>query len=360
MEEFLNREIFGTDFRQWVIVIVLGLVVSGLWIYFRGKQGKEKAEQALAKLKRNKEQRRQQFREMLNNVFQHTRGITIFIAVAYLTMEVLALAPEVMSVARRFAFITLMLQLGWWGDGLLQSWFERPEYRQLAGGVRVLVRVLMWTVLMLVTLENLGFDTSGALAGLGITGVAVAISTRQILGDIFAFLSITYDEPFVVNDFLVVDGYLGTVENIGLRSTRIRSLSGEQIVISNSDLLSSKIQNYKTLKTRRIEVSFGVVHQTPHDKLMAISELVREVIEPIEQATLDRVHFKTLGDSSFDFEVVYFVHTPDYNTYMDIRHEINLGIIKRFEDRGIALAYPTRTIVVQGEPPTEHEPADRS
>jgi small-conductance mechanosensitive channel len=202
-------------------------------------------------------------------------------------------------------------------------------------------------IVFLLILDNLGVNITGLVAGLGIGGIAVALAVQNILGDLFASLSIVLDKPFMIGDYVVVDTLSGTVEHIGLKTTRIRSLSGEQLIFSNNDLLKSRIRNYKRMEERRIVFGFGVIYQTPVEKLIRIKKQVAEIIEKQEHARLDRVHFKEYGDSSLNFEVVYFVDDPAYALYMDIQENINLELFRRFTEEGIEFAYPTRTLYVQ-------------
>ena len=181
------------------------------------------------------------------------------------------------------------------------------------------------------------------------TEKAVALAVQNILGDLFASLSIVLDKPFVLGDFLIVDEHLGTVEYIGLKSTRLRSLWGEQIVFSNADLLKSRLRNFGRMFERRIVFPVGVTYQTPRDKLEAIPGIIREAIQAQEKTRFDRSHFKEFGDFSINFESVYYVLVPDYNLYMDIQQAINLQIHKRFEEEGIEFAYPTQTLFVVRE-----------
>jgi small-conductance mechanosensitive channel len=177
----------------------------------------------------------------------------------------------------------------------------------------------------------------------------VALAIQNILGDLFASLSIVLDKPFVIGDFIIVGDLMGTVEKIGLKTTRVRSLSGEQLVFGNHDLLQSRIRNFKHLFERRILFSFGVIYQTPHDKLAAIPGMVREIIESLEDTRFDRAHFKEYGDFSLNFEVVYYVLKPDYNAYMDTQQAINLALYQRFQQAGIEFAYPTQTLFITRE-----------
>jgi small-conductance mechanosensitive channel len=186
------------------------------------------------------------------------------------------------------------------------------------------------------------------VAGLGIGGIAVALALQNVLGDLFASLSIILDKPFVLGDFIIVGDLLGVVEKIGLKTTRVRSLSGEQLIFANSDLLSSRIRNFKRMQERRIAFGFGVLYQTKPEQLEAIPGMVKGIIEGQENARFDRAHFKGFGESAYDFEVVYFLNTPDYVAYMDCQQAINLGICRGLAERGVEFAYPTRTIYLHG------------
>jgi small-conductance mechanosensitive channel len=212
-----------------------------------------------------------------------------------------------------------------------------------------IARVALWSILLLMILDNLGFNITALVASLGIGGIAVALALQNILGDIFASLSIAIDKPFVIGDFIIVDDILGTVEYIGLKTTRLRSLDGEQIVFSNTDLLKSRIRNYKRMYERRVVFGFGIVYQASHEQLKKIPVMAREIIEGLEKTRFDRAHFKEYGESSLNFEVVYFVQDPDYNIYMDIQQSINLSLFERFASEGIEFAYPTRTLYLHRE-----------
>jgi small-conductance mechanosensitive channel len=165
-----------------------------------------------------------------------------------------------------------------------------------------------------------------------------------VLGDLFASLSIVLDRPFVIGDFIIVDDMVGTVEYVGLKTTRVQSLSGEQIVFANADLLNSRIRNFKRMYQRRIVFTLGVTYQTPRAQLEQIPSIIRAAVERQENARFDRSHFLSYGDFSLNFETVYHVLVPDYNVYMDIQQAINLEIHREFEAAGIEFAYPTQTL----------------
>jgi small-conductance mechanosensitive channel len=178
-------------------------------------------------------------------------------------------------------------------------------------------------------------------------GIAVALAAQNILGDLFASLSIVFDKPFVLGDFIIIGDSMGTVEQIGLKTTRIRSLSGEQLIFSNNDLLSSRIRNFKRMQERRVVFSVGVVYQTTKAQLETIPGILREAVEAQDSTRFDRAHFKEFGDFSLNFEVVYHVLTPDFGKYMDVQQAINFVIFERFDELGIEFAYPTQSIHLQ-------------
>ncbi len=215
--------------------------------------------------------------------------------------------------------------------------------RQL-GGLMLIINMVLWIIGLLFLFDNMGYDVTAVITGLGIGGIAVALAAQNILGDLFNYFVIFFDRPFEVGDFLVIDQKSGTVEHIGIKTTRLRSLSGEQLVFANSDLTTSRIHNYKRMQNRRAVFKIGVTYETPPAKLEMIPRLIREVVEEQEQVTFDRAHLLFFNASSLDFEVVYIVLSSQFNRYADLQQAINLGIIKRFEAEGIEFAYPAQNI----------------
>jgi small-conductance mechanosensitive channel len=193
-------------------------------------------------------------------------------------------------------------------------------------------------------LSSLGYNISALLAGLGIGGIAVAFALQTILADIFASFSIYFDKPFRVGDYIVVGNDRGTVKHIGIKTTRIKSLEGPELVISNKELTSSRIHNYKKMEKRRISFTIGIVYETPLEKVKKAKEIIENVIKDQKMAELDRVHFARFGDFSLEFEIVYYMLSTDYKDYMDTQEKINLKIKEEFEKEGIEFAYPTQKI----------------
>lgn len=291
--------------------------------------------------------------------------LVIFVSL-YVALQYLELPSRPANVLRIAATIAAFLQLGLWASAGFRFWMGR--YRERAtksdvsaatslGAMAFIGQLVLWSVVLLVGLDNLGVDVTALIAGLGVGGIAVALAVQNILGDLFASLSIVIDKPFVVGDFIIVGDYLGTVEYVGLKTTRIRSLGGEQIIFSNSDLLQARVRNYKRMYERRIVFGFGVLYQTTADQLEKIPALVRDIVEQQSLVRFDRAHFARFGDSSLDYEVVYWMTDPDYNKYMDAQQAINLGLVRALERENIGFAYPTRTLFIEGPVQVENAAA---
>lgn len=260
------------------------------------------------------------------------------------------------------AVVALLLQAGLWTNRWLAHWVARkvelsrerePREATALGLIGFAGRIAVWSLVLLLALAQLGFDITALIAGLGIGGVAVALAVQNILGDLFASLSIVLDKPFEVGDFIVVDDLRGTIERVGIKSTRVRSLDGELLVFANADLLKSRIRNFQRMRERRIQFTIGVVYQTSMGKVRDIPRMLREIVERTEKTRFERAHFKEYGDSALVFETVYYVLAPDYNTYMNVQQEINLAIMERFGRERIEFAYPTRTLHVIPAPASE-------
>ena len=288
-----------------------------------------------------------------------TKRVFLVIVGLYVGAQYLALTPKATKFVDSVMEIALLVQAAFWANRSIAMWLKcyvrDKRQTDAAGATTVAVlgfiaRVAVWALVSLMILDNLGFNITALVASLGIGGIAGALAVQNILGDIFASLSIALDKPFVIGDFIIVGDQLGTVEYIGLKTTRLRSLSGEQIIFSNADLLNSRVRNYKRMSERRVLFRFGVTYQTPAEKLERIPGIVAEIIQAQAQTRFDRAHFQGFGDSSLDFEVVYYVLDRDYNVYMNIQQAINLALFRRLADEGVEFAYPTRTLHLVGAP----------
>jgi small-conductance mechanosensitive channel len=205
-------------------------------------------------------------------------------------------------------------------------------------------KLILWTVALLVILQNLGFNITTFIAGMGIGGVAIAFALQNVLGDVFAYFTIHFDKPFTIGDFIIMDGDMGVIEKVGIKSTRIRALSGEQLVISNKELTEKRVHNYKKMAERRISFNFSLLYETPSAKLEKIPQIMSDIFLVVKETRLDRAHFKEFGDYGLIFEVVYYVLTSDYNKYMDIQQELNFALKSAIEKEGMEFAYPTQKI----------------
>jgi small-conductance mechanosensitive channel len=242
----------------------------------------------------------------------------------------------------------MMLQVAIWANGAVRFWVV--HYRQNRGGdgssvatvqgFAFLARIALGALLVILTLDLLGVKVTTLIAGLGITGIAIALAVQSVLGDLFAALSIVLDKPFVIGDFIVVDTVEGTVEHVGLKTTRIRSIGGEQVIVSNADLLKSRIRNYRRLAERRVALTFKLAQDTDPAAAARIPVILREIVERQKPIRFDRAHLVRIGDWSLQYEVVYFVLSPDFMTHMNIQQQINVDVLERFRIERVRLATP--------------------
>ncbi len=221
-----------------------------------------------------------------------------------------------------------------------------PESTSMIKVFGTILKTAIWSVALLMVLGNLGIEITPLIAGLGIGGIAIAIALQSVLGDVFSAFAIYFDKPFKDGDFIIIGDDMGMIKHIGIKSTRIQTLQGQELIVSNSELTNTRINNYKKMEKRRVVFGFGVEYSTPSRKLKKINEIVKNVMEKVKDADLDRVHFKDFGDFSLNYEVVYYINSPDYNKYMDTQEEINLKIKEDFEKEKIVFAFPTQTIFI--------------
>lgn len=275
---------------------------------------------------------------------------------AYAGASALQLPARLDRLLEHAAMVGFIAQLAVWANRLLVYWLtqrmaEKRATDPVAATTVTLIgfvaRAFVWSLALLLALDQLGFDVTALVAGLGIGGVAVALAVQNVLGDLFASAAIVLDRPFVVGDFIVVGGLMGTVEKVGLKTTRLRSLSGEQLVFANAQLLNSQIRNYKRMQERRVVFGIGVTYETPLDKLRALPAWLRAAVEAQPRTRFERAHFKEYADFSLNFEVVYHVLSADYAAYMDAQQAINLAIFEKLAHEGVQFAYPTRTLYVR-------------
>lgn len=306
--------------------------------------------------------------ELLEIPLQVLSRTTIFLLLVialFIGAQWLTIGPTTQRILSSAVTIALFWQAGIWLVASSSIWLERKRRRSLAvdraaigslGIIGFVVNVVIWAMVLLLTLDNLGIDITALIAGLGIGGIAVALAVQNVLGDLFASLSITLDRPFVVGDFLVVGDFMGSVEYIGIKSTRLRSLSGEQIIISNSDLLGSRVRNYGRMQERRVVFGTNVTYETALEQLEQIPALIRQIVEAQPDTRFDRSHFAKHGAASIDYETVYYVLSADFNKYMDIQQAINVRLHRELQQRGIEFAYPTQKLYVVSQEMPERAP----
>lgn len=283
----------------------------------------------------------------------------IYLIAALVSTEILKLGGTALKIARD-VLVGLAVVFGVRLASALMSLYteslaERRELSDRAVHIRPItgfLKAVLWILAALFYLDNLGINTSSVLAGLGIGGIAVALAAQTILGDIFAYFIIRFDHPFEIGDFIAFDDFMGSIEQIGFKTTRIRAITGEQLVVSNTAITATRIRNFKRMNRRRVVFTIGVVMETSQETLEEIPTIVRRAIGAQEMTEFDRSHLKGFGSSSIDFESVYYVTVPDYVAYMDAQQAIMLDILSEFRSRGIRLAYPTSTVYLEQAAPS--------
>ncbi|MCD6385219.1 mechanosensitive ion channel family protein [Candidatus Sumerlaeota bacterium] len=306
----------------------------------------------IARLKKWAEKTKTNIDDFLITIIEKTIVPLLYFGAFYIATRGLYLHPTVSKVIDVLGVILLTFMAARFTAATLEFllkdyWLKKSPDETKERNIRAIlpaIKVIIFGLALVFLLDNLGFKISTVIAGLGIGGVAVALASQAVLGDMFNYFTILFDRPFEVGDFIIIDNYLGTVEYIGIKTTRIRSLSGEQLVFSNTDLTNSRIRNYKRMAKRRVVFKIGVTYETKCEQLREIPSIIKSIIEGIEDTAFDRAHFSSFGDFSLIFEVVYYVLSRDYNKYMDTQQAINLAIKEEFEKRGIEFAYPTQMI----------------
>ncbi|MDZ4716173.1 MAG: mechanosensitive ion channel family protein [Cytophagales bacterium] len=346
MQEFLEQSYFDNTVEKYLTaigIVLVGIIVLRLFrnvILKRLRIWAEKTETSLDDLLVNGMER---FMLPILNF------VLLYYALHYLTLsesveKKIQYAVAVVMTYYAVRIVTSTIQR------MLQSYVRKQEngeekLKQIRG-ITIVMNVAIWGLGLVFLFDNLGYNVTAIVTGLGIGGIAIALAAQNILGDLFNYFVIFFDRPFEIGDFITVDDKKGHVEYIGIKTTRLKSLSGEQLVISNSDLTNSRVHNFKRLQRRRILFSIGIVYETPMEKVKEIPGILKKIIDDQVNATFDRAHFASYGNFSLNFEIVYFIEGPEYHTYMDIQQAVNLKIFEEFQKRGIEFAYPTQTILL--------------
>jgi len=349
MQGFLNQTLWGNTAERYLIAVgifIVGIVLIKIFktiVLYRLKKWADKTETTLD--------------DFLIKGVEKSIVPLLYYGIFYVAVTSLILNPQFQKILQivslviltffivRFVSSTIMFTLTYF----IKKQERGDEKARQLRGMTVLINVFVWVIGIVFLMDNLGFNISAVVAGLGIGGIAIALAAQAILGDLFSYFVIFFDRPFEVGDFIIVGDKVGAVEYTGIKTTRIRALSGEQLVFSNTDLTNSRIHNYKKMERRRVVFKLGVIYQTTAEQLESIPKIVREIIESQQDITFDRGHFATYGDFSLNFEFVYYVTGADYNKYMDIQQSINMKIYRTFEEKGIEFAYPTQTVFVNKE-----------
>ncbi len=341
----LDQEFLGTRLWYWMYALVTFVAtVFALGIV------KRIVEHRLANIAERTET---DLDDLVVDLIRRTRTFFLLALGFYAAHHWLTISDHAQIWVNRVVSFAVYFQIGLWGVGLVQFGIRRmvrgrpadDPARTLGSGVLgFLAKVLLWGLVLLSYLQAIDYEIKPLLASLGISGIAVALALQNILGDLFASITILLDKPFVVGDSIVIGDFNGTIEKIGVKSTRLRSVSGEEIIIGNQDLVSSRVRNFKRMRERRQIFTVGITYDTPRAKIERVPLMLKEIITSIPETRYDRAHFKNLGTSSLDFEVVYFVEKPDYHTLMDVQQKINLAILDRFDAEEIDFAFPTQTV----------------
>jgi small-conductance mechanosensitive channel len=345
--EFLDTMFYNNSVSKWLtalVTLILSFIILKVVIAFIKNRLEKIAQQTTT-----------QIDDVIVIILKKTTSLFLMITSVLIASLFLKLTPLVSKIIFNVWIIILLIQVAVWGNALITYYISRYVTKRketdaaavtTVSALGFISKLILYTGLFIIALDNLGFDITTLVAGLGVGGIAIALAVQNVLGDLFASLSIVLDKPFIIGDFIIVDEHRGTVEHVGLKTTRIRSLSGEQLVFSNTDLLKSRIRNYKRMNERRVVFSVGVIYQTTQEQLAKIPAYIRQIIEQQQLVRFDRAHFKGFGNFSLDFEVVYWVKSADYNTYMDIQQTINLSIFEKFSKEKIEFAYPTQTLFI--------------
>jgi len=356
LPNWVDYEVYGNLLVTWIIAAGLFVLASVVFFLLRRI--------ACSRLSRLQPAHGRESLDVTVHLVRKTRGWFLLLMSLFVSSRLLELPESFDDFTITVAIIALVVQLGIWMSAALVRVIELKREEELEDNPAAvaaidissfLLQVAIWSVVLLLVLDNVGVNVTGLVAGLGVGGIAVALAAQNILGDLFASLSIVLDKPFVVGDFLNIGEFNGTVEKVGIKTTRMRSLSGEQLIFSNNDLLSSRIRNYGRMHVRRVVFSIGVTYQTRSEQLRKLPEMLQTAVEAQENTRFDRAHFKTYGDFALLFETVYYVTTGDYTTYMDVQQAVNLRLFEDMEAAGIEFAYPTQTLLLHREGETNND-----
>jgi len=347
MREYLNQTFWGNTYLAYLIAAA-GILVAWIIVRLVKKYAVKKLQQLVSSTDN-------QYDDMVIEGVEKFVIPYIYLFVNYNIITHLSLHPRLANILRvAITVITLYYAvrlvnhiLGAMLKGFMERRQETPERIRQLRGVMIVLKAIVWFLGIVLLLDNLGYDVATIIAGMGIGGIAIALAAQTILGDLFSYFVIFFDKPFEIGDFVNADGKIGTVEYIGIKTTRIRSITGEQVIMSNTKLTNTALHNFKRMERRRIAFSIGVTYQTTAEKLKQIPGIIEKAIKAQSIAAFDRSHLSSFGDFSINFETVYFIETPDYLAFMNAQQEIYQAIFEAFEKEGIDFAYPTQTLFLE-------------
>jgi small-conductance mechanosensitive channel len=342
MEAFLEHNFLGNPWERWVIASCLfaGILLAALGLKAL----------LINRLRLIAPSTTSHWGNVALQLLERTRLLFVVLVALHFAVQTLSLHPKAEQATHLAFFLVLFLQVGFWANHAVTylgyTYAERTLATDAARAttVRALIvfaQMFVWVTVTILLLDNWGVKVAPFVAGLGIGGIAIALAVQNILGDLFSSLSIVLDKPFVIGDFITVGEEMGTVEHIGLKSTRVKSLTGEQLVFSNSDLLKSRIRNFKRMQERRALLRFGLIYETDPKQLHRVRELVKNIVGSVPRTRFDRCHLRSFGQSSLDFEAAYWVNSAEFNDYADVHHEISVKLIEAFRAERLEFAYPT-------------------
>lgn len=354
MYEFWHRQYLGNSVQTWISGI--GIIAVGLLAIILIKVLFLKKMVALSQRTDNT------FDDFIVIFFRSSFIPYAYFLVVYEGLLILIKAAYIAAIVHKAFFVVTVFFVIKTANSLLQYLVHSLLAKQAEGelkqrqakGLMVLAKGIIWILGSIFVLNNLGYNVSTIIAGLGIGGIAIALAAQTILGDLFSYFVILFDRPFEIGDFIIIDDKMGVVEYIGIKTTRLRTLSGEQLICSNKNLTDARVHNFKRMEKRRVVFTLKVTYQTEADKVKTIPIIVKNIISKQTDVLFDRGHLAGFGDFSLNFEVVYYILSADYNLYMDRQQLIYYEILKAFEKNNIRLAYPTQTVFMNGQAVTMH------
>ena len=344
IKEILAYELGSNTLHDYVFALILFVAILVIFQIFK--------KVAISKLKKFAKKTKNEIDDELIKMIENISSIFYVVVALYFPLKTLIIwdgvgnfidgAFVVVVVYQVVRSLQFLIEYGL--RKFAEKKGESADTRAAFQGVRLVIKIVLWSLGVLVILSNLGINITTLVASLGIGGVAIALAVQNILGDIFSSFSIYFDKPFVVGDYIVVGEHDGVVKRIGLKTTRIQTLEGDELVISNQELTTSRVQNFRVMKERRVTLKFGVLYETPLEKMKKIKRIVENIVEGVGNVRFDRCYFTEFADSSLNFEAIYFVLSGDMKEYLEKQEKINFGVMEEFQKEGIEMAYPTQTV----------------